>query len=49
MRQPIRELETRVNRTYRGGLLLDEFLGNEHPQDGFTPEDWVSSFTEAKK
>lgn len=48
MRQPIRELETRVNRTYRGGLLLDEFLGNEHPQDGFTPEDWVSSFTEAK-
>lgn len=48
MRQPIRELETRVNRTYRGGRLLEEFLGKEHPADSFAPEDWISSFTEAK-
>lgn len=48
MRKPIRELETRVNRTYRGGRLLDEFLGKEHPEDTFAPEDWISSFTGAK-
>lgn len=41
-------MRTRVFRTYRGGKLLDEFLGKEHPADCFQPEDWISSFTEAK-
>ena len=46
--KPLKELETRVNRTYRGGKLLDEFLGKENPCDSFLPEDWISSFVEAK-
>ena len=44
----IEERETRVTRTYRGGKLLDAFLGKEHCEDSFFPEDWISSFTEAK-
>lgn len=44
----IREAETRVNRTYRGGMLLDEFLGKANCEDSFYPEDWISSFVEAK-
>lgn len=48
MHKPLKQCETRVFRTYRGGKLLDEFLGKEHPVDCFQPEDWISSFTEAK-
>lgn len=44
----IKELETRVSRTYTGGALLDRFLGRENGQDSFCPEDWISSFLEAK-
>lgn len=44
----LKELETRVNRTYMGGKLLDEFLGKETGEDSFYPEDWISSFTEAR-
>ena len=44
----IKECETRVRRTYRGGALLDVFLGRQHGTDGFFPEDWISSFVEAK-
>lgn len=44
----IKELETRVARTYRGGALLDRFLGKEAQEDTFFPEDWISSFLEAK-
>ena len=47
MKKPIKELETRVVRTYRGGALLAEFMGRTEP-DGFKPEDWISSFVEAK-
>ncbi len=47
MKAPIKELETRVFRTYRGGALLAEFMGREE-EDGFMPEDWISSFVEAK-
>ena len=45
--KPIKELETRVFRTYRGGALLAEFMGRGET-DGFQPEDWISSFVEAK-
>jgi len=48
MKKPIKELETRANRTYRGGKLIDLFLGKENPQDSFQPEDWITSFIEAK-
>ena len=44
----IKECETRVRRTYRGGALLDVFLGRQRGTDGFFPEDWISSFVEAK-
>ncbi len=42
------QCETRVRRTYRGGRLIDEFLGKANPADTGTPEDWISSFVEAK-
>ena len=42
------QCETRVRRTYRGGKLIDAFLGKENPADTGTPEDWISSFVEAK-
>ncbi len=45
---PLLQTETRVRRTYRGGKALDAFLGKESGADGFYPEDWISSFTEAK-
>lgn len=48
MKKALLQTETRVRRTYRGGKLLEEFLGKEHPCDSFRPEDWISSFVEAK-
>ena len=48
MRKPLKQLPTRVWRTYRGGKLLEEFLGYENPADSDYPEDWISSFLEAK-
>ena len=47
MKAPIKELETRVYRTYRGGALIAEFMGRNE-EDSFQPEDWISSFVEAK-
>lgn len=48
MKKPLKQLPTRVWRTYRGGKLLETFLGYENPVDSDYPEDWISSFTEAK-
>ncbi len=45
---PLFQTENRVRRTYRGGRLLDAFLGRDDPKDSFCPEDWISSFVEAK-
>lgn len=47
-KRPLMQTENRVFRTYRGGKLLDAFLGKPHPADSFQPEDWISSFVEAK-
>ena len=47
MNEPLKMLETRVNRTYRGGYLMDKFLGKAEPKDTFLPEDWISSFVQA--
>lgn len=44
----ILEEETRVWRTYKGGMLIDKFLGKNLCSDSDYPEDWISSFTEAK-
>lgn len=46
--EPLFQTTNRVFRTYRGGKQLDTFLGNESPKDSFQPEDWISSFVEAK-
>ncbi len=48
MKRPLKQMPTRVWRTYRGGKLLEQFLGYENPKDSDYPEDWVSSFLEAK-
>ncbi len=48
MKKPLLQTENRVRRTYRGGKALDAFLGKETQSDSFAPEDWISSFTEAK-
>ena len=48
MKKPLKQLPTRVWRTYRGGKLLEEFLGYPNPSDSDYPEDWISSFLEAK-
>ena len=48
MAKILKQQETRVTRTYRGGALLDAFLGKNACEDGFLPEDWISSFIEAK-
>lgn len=48
IKRPLLQTKNRVNRTYRGGRLLDIFLGNDDPKDTFMPEDWISSFVEAK-
>ena len=48
MKQPFFQTENRVSRTYRGGSLLEAFLGKENPSVSFCPEDWISSFVEAK-
>lgn len=48
MKHLIRQLPTFVTRTYRGGKVLGEFIHLDAPADSFTPEDWISSFKEAK-
>lgn len=48
MKTPLLQAENRVFRTYRGGKQLESFLGKENPKDTFQPEDWISSFVEAK-
>lgn len=48
MKAPLLQTENRVRRTYRGGRSLEEFLGKESPKDSFFPEDWISSFVQAK-
>lgn len=43
-----KQLPTFVTRTYRGGALLKPFLRMGNAYDSFTPEDWITSFNEAK-
>lgn len=48
MKKAYLQCETRVCRTYRGGRMIDEFLGKSDSVDTGKPEDWISSFVEAK-
>ena len=48
MKKILKQLPTFAHRTYRGGLELHEFLHMADANDCFLPEDWISSFTEAK-
>jgi hypothetical protein len=47
-KKALKQLPTFASRTYRGGKVLREFLGEKEAADDFYPEDWISSFTEAK-
>ena len=47
-KKALKQLSTFASRTYRGGKVLREFLGEKEAYDDFYPEDWISSFTEAK-
>ena len=44
----LKQLPTFARRTYRGGMLLGRFLKMENATDTDRPEDWISSFVEAK-
>ena len=48
MKKPLFQKETRVWRTYKGGRMLDAYLGKDTSTDTAYPEDWISSFVEAK-
>ncbi|HKI87771.1 MAG TPA: class I mannose-6-phosphate isomerase [Draconibacterium sp.] len=37
----------RVWRTYPGGRVLDQLVGNKNPEDSHFPEDWIASTTKA--
>lgn len=41
-------LPNRVWRVYRGGALLDRWRGEEKPEDGSFPEEWIASTVEAR-
>ncbi|MBQ9796813.1 MAG: class I mannose-6-phosphate isomerase [Clostridia bacterium] len=43
-----KQLPTLARRTYRGGKLLGDFVKLESAADTNCPEDWISSFVEAK-
>jgi len=47
LRGPLIVKETRVRRLYKGGALLDKFRGKKNLRDGFCPEDWIGSTTQA--
>lgn len=40
---PLLLRHARVQRTYTGGRLLDEWQGVEYPRDGLYPESWIAS------
>jgi mannose-6-phosphate isomerase len=46
MIRPVELAANRVTRNYRGGQLLDRFRGLPE-SDGYAPEDWIGSTTEA--
>lgn len=48
MKKPLLQTENRVWRTYRGGKQLEEFLGKPNAENSERPEDWISSFVEAR-
>ena len=48
MKKPIKQLPTFAWRTYRGGAMIKDYLGITPKEDTFYPEDWISSFVEAK-
>lgn len=39
--------QNRVRRAYIGGAQIDEFVGNLHPENSNTPEDWLASVVTA--
>lgn len=48
MKKPLKQLPTFARRTYRGGAMIKKYEGEVATEDTFYPEDWISSFVEAK-
>lgn len=46
--KPLKLLDNRVWRTYRGGRLLEQWQRKETSQDSDKPEEWVASIVEAR-
>ncbi|MDR4890380.1 hypothetical protein RGU12_23030 [Fredinandcohnia sp. QZ13] len=46
--KPIKLSSTRAWRTYIGGKLLEELLGEENPTDSHFPEEWIMSVVSAR-
>lgn len=43
IKRPLKLLENRVWRLYKGGGILDTFFGKKEMSDGHYPEDWIGS------
>jgi len=48
IKSPVFFQSNRVWRCYKGGILLDQFMGNPSPIDDNFPEDWLASTTIAQ-
>ncbi|NHN33942.1 mannose-6-phosphate isomerase [Paenibacillus sp. S3N08] len=46
--RPLKLLSNRVWRTYHGGKMIEQWQGNEEPQDNSFPEEWIASVVQAR-
>jgi mannose-6-phosphate isomerase len=46
--RPLKLLSNRVWRTYHGGKMIEQWQGNEAPQDNSFPEEWIASVVQAR-
>ncbi|MFP5039537.1 type I phosphomannose isomerase catalytic subunit [Parasediminibacterium sp. JCM 36343] len=45
---PLKLLSNRVNRSYQGGVLLEQWQGKANASDSLQPEEWVASLVPAR-
>lgn len=46
--QPLKLNSCRARRSYIGGLMIEKWQMKDNPEDGYKPEEWVSSTVEAR-